>query len=112
MNSAISDRVARANHVITGSRQRSWIERVTERLGRLESIWIRKKGRGVMKSDEGVFNLSHIYDPPITSTQNGNKSSNTSSMSDYVISRQSGGSSQQHQLWERFTFETVNKNKL
>ena len=59
-----------------------------------ESIWIRRRGQGVMNRDEGIYNLSHVYDPLL---QTGNKT-NITTGSD-IISRQSAvGSSQQHQL--------------
>ena len=86
LNSAISDHVARANHVINWGESRI-IEREEDRKARWikESICIRKRGQTVMNRDEGVYNLSHIFDPLL---ETGNKTKNTCTGS-RSISRQS-----------------------
>ena len=64
-NSAISNHGARANRAYywLGGRKNS-CERGSEN-GRVESIWIRRRARSVMNRDEGIYNLSHVYDPVI-----------------------------------------------
>ena len=69
--SAITDHVARANHIIDWEGA-SILEREENRKARWirESIWIRRRGTKTMNRDEGVYNLSHVYDPLITPTSN------------------------------------------
>ena len=72
--------VARANHII-GWEDAKIIEREAQRKARWirESIWIRRRGRSVMNRDEGIYNLSHVYDPVIQEQINIKKSSGTGS---------------------------------
>ena len=69
--SAISDHVARDNHVINWEdakvvdresvKQARWIR---------EAIYIRRRGDKVINCDEGIYSLSHVYDqalPPLHS---------------------------------------------
>ena len=77
-NSAISDHVARDNHVINWGESKI-LERESDRKSRWirESICIRRRGRTVMNRDEGIYNLSHLYDP-LLNTGTGNKSNTAS----------------------------------
>ena len=86
--SAITDHVARENHIIDWDNAKI-MERESDRKARWvrESIWIRKRGATTMNRDEGVFNLSHVYDPLLKTS---GKSSITTSG---CLSRQKVGSS-------------------
>ena len=61
--------MARANHIIDWEGA-SILDREENRKARWirESIWIRRRGTKTMNRDEGVYNLSHVYDPLITPT--------------------------------------------
>jgi hypothetical protein len=63
--------VARANHIIDWEGA-SILEREENSKARWirESIWIRRRGTTVMNRDEGVYNLSDVYDPLITPKTN------------------------------------------
>ena len=98
-NSAITDHAARANHII-GWEDAKILEREAQRKARWirESIWIRRRGRSVMNRDEGIYNLSHVYDPVIQEEVNVKKTFGTGSGGKF--SRHSAaGSQQQQQSW-------------
>ena len=89
--SAITDHVARNNHIIDWEGA-SILERESDRKDRWvrESIWIRKRGTKTMNRDEGIFNLSHVYDPLL----NIHKSTSSQASTSGKNSRQLVGSSQ------------------
>ena len=67
--SAISDHVARANHVIDWD-EASILGREHDKRSRevREAIEIRKRGDTTMNREEGTFLLSHVYDPLLSTT--------------------------------------------
>ena len=95
-NSAITDHAARANHII-GWEDAKILEREAQGKARWirESIWIRRRGRSVMNRDEGIYNLSHVYDPVIQEEVNIKKTFGTESGGKF--SRHSAAGSQQQQ---------------
>ena len=65
----MTDHIAQENHTInwTGAKildkdndkQKRWIR---------EAIWIRRQGPNILNRDEGIYSLSHVYDPLIKTT--------------------------------------------
>ena len=92
-NSAITDHVARANHMIKWGESKI-LDKESDRKSRWikESIWIRRRGQTTMNRDEGVYNLSHVYDPLLKTAKETNNTNDRPTGSG--ISRQSSVSRQ------------------
>ena len=95
--SAISDHVARANHVIDFENPKI-IGREHDKKSReiKEAMEIRKRGDKTLNREEGTYLLSHVYDPllrtgnkTIQSSRTGNKTNQSNRKSTRPISRES-----------------------
>ena len=65
--SAISDHVARANHVINWEEPKILGKEHDKKSREIrEAIEIRRRGSKVLNREEGTYLLSHVYDPLIT----------------------------------------------
>jgi len=67
--SAISDHVARDNHIINWEGA-NIIDKETNSKARWvkEAIWIRRNSSKLLNRDEGAYQLSHLYDPVLLKT--------------------------------------------
>ena len=92
--SAITDHVAMKNHVI-GWEDTEILERESNLNNRRvrEAIWIRKRGQDTMNRDEGVIQLSHVYDPLLANSGK-SKPTTSGSTTSGKVSRRLDGSSQ------------------
>ena len=95
--SAISDHVARANHVMDFKNPRILGREHNKRAREIkEAMEIRKRGDKTLNREEGTYLLSHVYDPllrtgnkTIQSTRTGNKTNQSNRKSTTTNSRES-----------------------
>ena len=81
--SAISDHVARANHVINWDEAKILGREHNKRSREVrEATEIRRRGAKTLNREEGTYLLSHVYDPLIMRTMAGKETSSRQSGSD------------------------------